>query len=87
MEKEILIDGCVTLQEGQTEDMFRDSFIEWLESKNLSFGGGINEVREEKVAGGLFVLTDYDEYLLEKYRLLVKQLTTTEKFLKSRKLI
>jgi len=41
--KEIVVDGCICVPpEVETEQVI-DEFIEWLESKDWSFGGGIGE--------------------------------------------
>lgn len=45
--KEITINGIVTAPEGIDADKFTDEFIEWLESKGYTFGGGIGPYKEE----------------------------------------
>lgn len=48
MEKEFEINGCVIVLDEITEEEFFDKFIDFVESNNWSFGGGINEVRDNK---------------------------------------
>lgn len=44
MEKEFEINGCISISEDISYDLFYDKFIEFIESNNWSFGGGINEI-------------------------------------------
>lgn len=46
-EKEIVINGCVSLPEYVTVDAFVDSFINWIEYNGWSFGGGIYDYEDE----------------------------------------
>lgn len=41
MINEITINGVVTVPKGIDADKFSDEFIEWIESKGYTFGGGI----------------------------------------------
>lgn len=42
--KEIEIQGVVTIPNGISNDEFLDAFLDFLESKGWSFGGGVNEI-------------------------------------------
>ncbi|MDZ4910515.1 DUF469 family protein [Clostridium perfringens] len=44
MEKEFEIQGCVTVPDKVSQEEFFDKFIDFIESNNWSFGGGINEI-------------------------------------------
>lgn len=44
MEKEFEISGCISVPKETTYDSFYEKFIEFIESNNWSFGGGINEI-------------------------------------------
>lgn len=45
MEKEFEIAGCISgVADDMSCDEFTDIFIEFIESKNWLFGGGINEI-------------------------------------------
>nr|WP_300005847.1 hypothetical protein [Tissierella sp.] len=45
MEREFEIQGCVSgMPDNMSCDEFIDIFIEFIESNNLLFGGGINEI-------------------------------------------
>ena len=44
MEKEIEIIGCVEVGEDVTVDTFAKQFIEWIEQKGWSFGGGFRTI-------------------------------------------
>lgn len=45
MEKEFEIEGCISgVPDDMSCDDFIDIFIEFVESKNWLFGGGINEI-------------------------------------------
>ncbi|MBP3666708.1 MAG: hypothetical protein J6K29_06625 [Clostridia bacterium] len=42
--KEIEIQGCIEVPPDTAADKFIDSFLAWVESKGLSFGGGFREI-------------------------------------------
>ena len=42
--KEIEIQGCIEVPPDTAMDEFIDSFLTWVESKGLSFGGGFREI-------------------------------------------
>lgn len=44
MRKEFEILGCIEVPTNLTEDEFFDKFINFVESNNWTFGGGINEI-------------------------------------------
>ena len=44
MSKEFEIQGCIEVSINVSEDEFFNEFIGFIESKNWSFGGGINEI-------------------------------------------
>lgn len=44
MRKEIEIRGCVEILPEMDMDRFADAFIQWVESKGWSFGGGFREI-------------------------------------------
>lgn len=44
MSKEFEIQGCIEVSINLSEDEFFNEFIGFIESKNWSFGGGINEI-------------------------------------------
>jgi hypothetical protein len=46
MRKEFEINGCIEVQVEITEEEFFDAFIQFVESKGWSFGGGINEIQD-----------------------------------------
>ncbi len=46
MEKEFEIQGAVSVPEELSYDEFWNKFINFIESNNWSFGGGINEIRD-----------------------------------------
>ena len=46
MRKEFEINGCIEVQAEITEDEFSNAFIQFVESKGWSFGGGINEIQD-----------------------------------------
>ena len=46
MTKEICVNGCFEVPEDLDVDDFADIFIEWVESQDWFFGGGIEEYRE-----------------------------------------
>lgn len=46
-EKEVVINGCVSLPEYVSVDAFVDSFINWIEYNGWSFGGGIYDYEDE----------------------------------------
>lgn len=56
MRKEFEINGCIEVPPEVTEDEFCDSFIEFVESKGWSFGGGINEIQD-----GYYILPNGDK--------------------------
>ena len=53
MRKEFEINGCIEVQAEITEDEFSNAFIQFVESKGWSFGGGINEIQD-----GYYILPD-----------------------------
>ena len=44
MRKEFEILGCIEVPTNLAEDEFFDKFINFVESNNWTFGGGINEI-------------------------------------------
>ena len=46
MRKEFEIQGCIEVPPEVTEDEFWNAFIEFVESKGWSFGGGIQEIQD-----------------------------------------
>lgn len=44
MRKEIEINGCIEIPPEMTMDAFTEAFLELIESKGWSFGGGFNEI-------------------------------------------
>ena len=46
MRKEFEINCCIEVQAEITEDEFSNAFIQFVESKGWSFGGGINEIQD-----------------------------------------
>jgi hypothetical protein len=48
MRKEFEINGCIEVQPEITEDEFWSIFIDFVESKGWSFGGGISEIHEDR---------------------------------------
>ena len=46
MRKEFEINGCIEVQAEITEDEFSNAFIQFVESRGWSFGGGINEIQD-----------------------------------------
>lgn len=53
MRKEFEIQGCIEVPPETTENEFWNDFIEFVESKGWSFGGGIQEIQD-----GYYVLAD-----------------------------
>jgi hypothetical protein len=53
MRKEFEINGCIEVQVEITEDEFSNAFIQFVESRGWSFGGGINEIQD-----GYYILPD-----------------------------
>ena len=53
MRKEFEINGCIEVQAEITEDEFSNAFIQFVESRGWSFGGGINEIQD-----GYYILPD-----------------------------
>ena len=53
MRKELEINGCIEVQAEITEDEFSNAFIQFVESRGWSFGGGINEIQD-----GYYTLPD-----------------------------
>ena len=53
MRKEIEIRGCVEISPEMDMDRFADEFIQWVESKGWSFGGGFREIID-----GYYILPD-----------------------------
>jgi hypothetical protein len=53
MVKEFEIGGCIEVQPEMTEDEFWEIFIQFVESKGWSFGGGIHEIQD-----GFYILPD-----------------------------
>ena len=53
MRKEFEIQGCIEVPPETTENEFWNEFIEFVESKGWSFGGGIQEIQD-----GYYVLAD-----------------------------
>lgn len=53
MDKEFEINGCVMVSPDVTYDDFWEAFIDFVESKGWSFGGGIAEIVD-----GYYVLAD-----------------------------
>ena len=51
--KEFEIQGCIEVPPEVTEDEFWNAFIEFVESKGWSFGGGIQEIQD-----GYYILAD-----------------------------
>lgn len=51
--KEFEIQGCIEVSPEVTEDEFWNAFIEFVESKGWSFGGGIREIQD-----GYYILAD-----------------------------
>lgn len=49
MAKEFEIDGVISVPDSIeiTHDQLTDEFIEWIESKGYSFGGGIGPVKDD----------------------------------------
>jgi hypothetical protein len=48
--KELTINGVVSVPDAIDADKFSDEFIEWIESKGYSFGGGIGPYKDEDEA-------------------------------------
>ena len=53
MRKEFEINGCIEVQPEITEDEFWSIFIDFVESKGQSFGGGISEIHD-----GYYILSN-----------------------------
>lgn len=53
MRKEFEINGCIEVPSEVTEDDFLKKFIDFVESNNWYFGGGIKEIRD-----GYYILPD-----------------------------
>lgn len=53
MRKEFEINGCIEVQPEITEDEFWSIFIDFVESKGWSFGGGISEIHD-----GYYILSN-----------------------------
>lgn len=53
MRKEFEINGCIEVPSEVTEDDFLKKFIDFVESNNWVFGGGIKEIRD-----GYYILPD-----------------------------
>lgn len=47
--KEIEIYGVVQIPETETHQQFYQKFIDWIESQNYLFGGGIDELDKDGV--------------------------------------
>lgn len=45
-EKEVEIQGCITVSADVPMDTVIDSFIDWVEANGWSFGGGFREIRD-----------------------------------------
>lgn len=53
MSKEFEIRGCIAVPPEVTADEFWDAFIDFVESKGWTFGGGISEIQD-----GFYIMPD-----------------------------
>ena len=46
---EFHIEGCIEVPESLTDDEMLDAFLEMMESKNWTFGGGVTPYSKEEI--------------------------------------